>query len=90
MVTVQVDEKVKKILFAFAAELQQKSGSKVSLSEAIRQLLEARQVDTRDKEKILSLYGCLKGEDMEARILLRDLQKEENIRLDAITGKLNL
>lgn len=72
MSTIQVDEKVKKMLFTFAAELQQKAGRKVSLSEAIGHLLETYQKSRRDKEKILSLFRCLGGED--ARILLKELR----------------
>jgi hypothetical protein len=87
MATIQVDEKVKRMLFTFAAELQQRSGRRVSLSEAIAQFMEAYRKNQRDKEKMLSLFGCLEGEDKEARRLLRDLRWGEEGRLEALAGK---
>ncbi|MBS7629126.1 hypothetical protein KEJ23_04025 [Candidatus Bathyarchaeota archaeon] len=85
MSTIQVDENVKKMLFTFAAELQQKAGRRISLSEAIGHLLETYQKSQRDKGKILSLFGCLRGEDVQT--LLIELRRREERRLEAFTGK---
>jgi hypothetical protein len=85
MGTMQIDEKVKKMLFTFAAELQQRSGRRVSLSEAIKQLLEIYRKNQRNKEKVLSLFGCLRGE--EAGTILRDLRLGEKRRLESLAEK---
>ena len=87
MSTIQVDEETKKMLFKIAAELQQRSGSKVSLSEAIRHLLETYRKSQIDREKILSLFGCLRGEDGTARTLLRNLRQGEERKFEALTGE---
>jgi hypothetical protein len=85
MGTIQIDEKVKRMLFTFAAELQQRSGRKVSVGEAIKELLEIYYKGQRDKEKLLSLFGCL--EEREARTILRDLRRGEERRLESLAGK---
>ncbi|MBI2184238.1 MAG: hypothetical protein HYU39_04680 [Thaumarchaeota archaeon] len=82
-----MDEKVKKLLFSFAAEIQHESGRKVSLSEAIHHLLETRRKSQMDKEKMHSLFGCLREEGEEARVLLIDLRKGEEKRLEALRKK---
>jgi len=87
MPTIQVDEETKRMLFQFAAELQQRSGSKVSLSKAIWHLLETYRKSRRDREEILSLFGCLKGEDSAARTLLMRLRQGEERKLEGLTGK---
>ena len=86
MSTVQVEEDVKKELFAVAAELQSKLGRRVSLGEAIKVLLETYRARERDLAKILSLFGCL-GPVMEARELLRELRVREERGLEQLTGK---
>ncbi|MGQ9469449.1 MAG: hypothetical protein ACUVTD_06450 [Nitrososphaerales archaeon] len=85
MGTIQIDERVKRMLFTFAAELQQRSGRRVSLSEAIKQLLDIYHKSQRDKEKMLSLFACLGGE--EARTILKELRQGEERRLESLTGK---
>ena len=75
--TVQVDEETKKKLFSYAAKLQEKSGRKVSLSEAINNLLDSQESDRLDKSKVLSLYGILKGEEADARKALGELRQEQ-------------
>ncbi len=85
MGTIQIDEKAKRMLFTFAAELQQRSGRRVSLSEAIKELLEIYHKSQKDREKLLSLFGCLEKE--EARTILRDLRRGEERRLESLTGK---
>lgn len=87
MTTIQVDERVKRMLFTFAAELQQKSGGRFSLGEAIKHLLEYYGKSQRDKSKLISVFGCLNGETEEARMLLRDLRQGEERRLEALTRK---
>lgn len=79
MSTVQVEDKVKKKLFSYAAKLQAESGRKVSLSEAIDRLLEmhSHQEDIVDKRKLLSLFGILQDRERSARVALRQLRKEE-------------
>ena len=62
MSMVQVDKKVKKRLFTYAAKLQQEAGRKVSLSEAIDKLLDSELEEKTDKQKLLSLFGVLRGE----------------------------
>ncbi|MEM2915524.1 MAG: hypothetical protein QXH91_09040 [Candidatus Bathyarchaeia archaeon] len=84
MATIQIDEKVKRMLFAFAAELQQRSGRRISLSEAIKELLEIYHKSQMDREKLLSLFGCL---EEEARTLLRDLRQGEERRIESLAGK---
>ncbi len=86
MGTIQIDEKVKRMLFTFAAELQQRSGRRVSLSEAIKQLLEIHHKGQKDREMILSLFGCLEREE-KARIVLRELRRGEEVRLESLAGK---
>ncbi len=72
------------MLFTFAAELQQRSGKRVSLSEAIKELLEIYYEGQKDREKLLSLFGCL---EQEARTILRELRREEERRLESLAGK---
>lgn len=86
--TVQVEEDVKKELFAVAAELQSKLGRRVSLSEAIRVLLEAHRTNRRDVAKMLSLFGCL-GPGLGARELLREVRAEEEKNLERLARKRN-
>ncbi len=74
MSTVQVDKHIKKRLFSYAAKLQEKSGRKVSLSEAIGKLLDSQEIEQTDRSKILSLYGILKDDGAQGR-------SDENIRL---------
>ena len=77
---IQIDESVKKKLFSYAARLQEKSGKRVSLSDAIDSLLNSQQEKVRtgtDKERILSLFGILKGEGRLARKTLKGLRQEE-------------
>lgn len=80
MSTVQVEDRVKKKLFRYAAMLQAKSGRNVSLSEAIDNLLEtySRQEETTvDKTKLLSLFGVLKGNEAVARSAVKQLRIED-------------
>ena len=80
MSTVQVDEKVKKRLFIYAAKLQEQSGRKVSLSEAIRRLLESQEAAPFDKTKILSLFGILREEGVQkgsSKRILYELRTNE-------------
>lgn len=76
MSTVQVEDRVKKKLFSYAAKLQAESGRKVSLSEAIDRLLEMKSHEeyTVDKTKLLSLFGVLRGKENSARKTLRQLK----------------
>lgn len=76
MSTVQIEDDVKKKLFAVAAELQSELGKKVSLNEAIKVLLEAYKSTKTDKVKMLSLFGCLRP-TLEARRILSELRAEE-------------
>ena len=81
MSTIQVEESVKKRLFSYAAKLQAESGRKVSLSEAIDKLLQLQQThgDDVDKEKLLALFGVLRGEEEQkiARKTFRELRQRE-------------
>ena len=88
MSTIQVDDNVKRDLFAVAAELQSRLGKKVSLSEAIRALLEAYGVNQRDVPRMLSLFGCL-GPRSEARGLLREIRAKEEIDVERLARKYN-
>lgn len=84
--TVQVEESVKRELFAAAAELQSKLGRKVSLSETIKMLLDAYRVQGRNMAGMLPLFGCL-GPTLEARKLLRELRTGEVRDLERLAGK---
>ena len=86
--TVQIDDDVKKELFAVAAVLQSKLGRRVSLGEAIEVLLEAYRAKERDMAKMLSLFGCL-GPAPEARKLLREIRAEEERGLEDLARKHN-
>lgn len=88
MSTVQVEEDVKRELFAVAAELQSKLGRRVSLGEAIKVLLESYRAKERDSAKILSIFGCL-GTTIEAREVLRELRAGEERGLGRLAGKLD-
>lgn len=80
MSTVQVDEEVKKKLFSYAARLQEKSGRKVSLSDAIDTLLDSQNEGfppNSGKERMLSMYGILEGETKVARRTLQELRQSE-------------
>lgn len=74
---VQVDKKVKKRLFTYAAKLQQEAGRKVSLSEAINKLLDSELEEKTDKQKLLSLFGVLRGEKTSAQKILKEVRKRE-------------
>ena len=84
--TVQVEDDVKKELFTVAAELQSKLGRRVSLSEAIKVLLESYKSDKRDVAKMLSLFGCV-GPTLEARKILRELRAKEEGEFEHLTRK---
>jgi len=83
---IQVEDDVKRELFAVAAELQSKLGRRVSLSEAIKFLLEAYRTRERDAAKMLSLFGCL-GQASEARRVLRELRAGEEKDLGLLARK---
>jgi hypothetical protein len=85
MSTVQVEDEVKKELFAVAAELQSKLGRRVSLSEAIRVLLESYKSNKRDVAKIITLFGCL-GPTLEARKILKELRAREEKDFGRLKG----
>jgi len=80
MSTVQVEDRVKKKLFSFAAKLQAESGRKVSLSEAIDRLIDLQQGsgDNKnydvDNSKLLSLFGIIRGKG-ESKIAQKTLQE---------------
>lgn len=84
--TVQVEDDVKRELFAVAAALQSKLGRRVSLSEAIKVLLEAYKAKERDVAKMLSLFGCLEPTS-EAGRLLRELRAGEEKNLERLARK---
>lgn len=84
--TVQVEDGVKRELFAVAAELQSKLGRRVSLSEAVKVLLDAYRASRRDEKTMLSLFGCLQPTP-EARRLLRELRAEEESALEHAARK---
>lgn len=86
MSTVQVEDNLKKELFAVAAELQSKLGRRVSLSEAIKVLLESYKTKKRDIAKMLSLFGCL-SPTSETKTLLRELRAGEEKSLEHLTRK---
>jgi hypothetical protein len=88
MSTVQVEDDIKKELFAVAAELQSKLGRRVSLSEAVRVLLETYRANERDMAKMLSLFGCL-GPASEGKKLLGEIRAEEEKSLEHLTRKHN-
>ncbi len=77
MSVVQVDKKVKKRLFTYAAKLQGEAGRKVSLSEAIDRLLDSQLSDQADRQKLLSLFGVLYEERGKAQEALQKLRKRE-------------
>ena len=83
MSTVQVEDRVKKKLFSYAAKLQAESGRKVSLSEAIDRLIDLQSSGDNnydlDKKKLLSLFGILRGKDEGeiARKTFRELRQNE-------------
>ena len=83
MSTVQVERKVKEDLFTIAADLQRKLGRKVSLNEAIRELIKSFKREERDKRLILSLFGSVK-EAHKARQTLRELRRNETKHLETI------
>jgi len=85
MSTIQVEDDVKKELFIVAAELQSKLGRRVSLSEAIRVLLESYKSNKRDIDKMLALFGCL-GPALEARNLLKELRAKEERDFGRLKG----
>jgi len=79
MVTIQVGEDTKIRLLKLAAKLQLELGRKVSIDEAIRFLLRKR----KNKDKLMSFFGCLKGRDIrEAYKQLQELRREEEERLE--------
>ena len=82
MSMVQVDKKVKKRLLRYAAKLQQEAGRKVSLSEAIDKLLDSSLEGHEDKQKLLSLFGVLRGEKVIAQKTLKQLRKSEEKALE--------
>jgi len=88
--TIQVEDDVKKKLFSVAAELQSKLGKRVSLSEAIKVLLEAYRAEERDVPKMLSLFGCLGTTSRaRARSFLRELRAGEDRSIEGLAGKHN-
>ena len=86
MSTIQVERKVKEDLFTIAAGLQQKLGRKVSLNEAIDELIKSYRAEKRDKRLLLSLFGSVKDKK-KARQTLHELRRSESTRLKAITRK---
>ncbi len=86
MSTIQVEEKVKKELFAVAADLQKRFGKKVSLNDAIDHLIRSFRSEKRDIPLLLSLYGRL-SQTSGAQDILRDLRKKEGQHIDRITRK---
>ncbi len=86
--TVQVEDDVKRELFAVAAELQSKMGRRVSLSEAIRVLLKAYRSKERNTARMLSLFGSLEPPS-EARKILKELRAEEEMDLGHLARKHN-
>jgi len=89
MTTVQVEDDVKRELFSVAAELQARLGRKVSLNEAIKILVESYRSKDRDVKKLVSLFGSL-SPGQEAREFLKEMRREEDLRLERIAGKRNL
>jgi predicted CopG family antitoxin len=89
MTTIQVEEEVKRELYAIAAELQAKLGRRVSLGETIKVLVEAYRNKKRDLAGILSLYGCI-GPSEDARKLLKELRAGEIKIFEQVAGKLNV
>jgi len=88
MSTVQVDDDVKRELFAVAADLQSKMGRRVSLGETIRVLLKAYRSKERNAGRMLSLFGSLDSAS-EARTLLKELRSEEEMNLGRLARKRN-
>jgi len=86
MSTIQVEEEVKRQLFAVAAELQSKKGGKATLNEAIKYLISLYRSGRRDVKRMLSLFGCL-GAEPKARTLLRGLRAEGEERLGKLERK---
>jgi len=86
MSTIQVEEEVKRQLFAIAAELQSKKGRKTTLNDAIKYLINLYRSEKRDVKKMLSLFGCL-GAEPKARTLLKELRAEEEERLGKLERK---
>ena len=86
MSTIQVEKRVKEDLFRIAAGLQQKFGRKVSLNEALSELIKSYRAEKRDKRLILSLFGSVK-ENKKARRALRELRRSEDTQLKAIARK---
>jgi len=88
MSTVQVEDDVKRELFAVAAELQSRLGRRVSLNETIRMLLKAYRSKERNVARMLSLFGSL-GSASESRKLLTELRAEEEMNLGRLARKHN-
>jgi iron-sulfur cluster repair protein YtfE (RIC family) len=84
--TVQVEADVKEALFKIAAELQQKTGRRTSISEAVQHLIRSYHASHRDKARMLALFGCLKGAG-DARATLRELREQEETRLATLARK---
>ncbi len=86
--TVQVDRRVKKELFAIAADLQSKLGKKTSLNDAIDHLIKSYRGRDQNIKSVLSLFGTLgKGNATEARRMLAELRKQEEERIERIARK---
>ena len=86
MSTIQVDRRVKKELFAIAADLQRRLGRKTSLSDAVHFLIKSHRGEERDIQLILSLFGSA-GPSRKARLTLANIRKEEADRLERIARK---
>jgi hypothetical protein len=86
MTTIQVESRVKAALFTVAADLQRRLGRKVSLNEAIDELIRSFRGKNRDREVILSLFGSIRH-DKKTKQVLRELRENEERRLDTIARK---
>jgi len=84
--TIQVEERTKRGLFRIAADLQRTLGRKVTLNEAIVELMKSFRENARNKELVLSLFGSVKG-NVETRRDLWELRRNEVNHLERITRK---
>ena len=86
MSTIQVERKVKEDLFTIAAGLQRKLGRRVSLNEAIGELIKSYRGEHRDRRLFLSLFGSV-TDGKKARRALQELRVNETRHLEAVARK---
>lgn len=88
MTTIQIDEKTKKKLLEIGGELQARMKKNISFNDTITFLIDTYR-GKLGLSALLPLYGSLNKDANGVRRILVELKKEEETRLERLTGRSN-